>query len=198
MDKETMDLCQEISVDLIGLNFSPVSKRKIPESKVDELLQNRKSPNFPKVVFLFYQNEESEIKDIVSKHSPDLVQLITDDKFISDQTWKLYSEKNQLLPAVRIKESTDNDSLPFPNANLMILDSFKKEEGGGTGLAFPWEYVSSITRPYLLAGGITPDNVAEALKTVQAVGIDVATGVETLGKKDPQKIEMLVKNVRRL
>jgi phosphoribosylanthranilate isomerase len=195
---EIMDLCQELAVDFVGLNFSPRSKRQISEAQIKTLLQKRGSSNFPKVVFLFFENEEKEITHLTESYKPDRIQLIANDSYVSKNFFDDLYQKNILLPSFRIQKPITNLDLGYPNLDLMILDSFETGEGGGTGKKFPWEFVKDVDRNFLLAGGINESNVVQALTETKAIGIDVASGVETDGKKDPKKIKLLVENVRRL
>ncbi|TGM47757.1 phosphoribosylanthranilate isomerase [Leptospira biflexa] len=197
-DLTTLELCQKLGVDFVGLNFSPRSPRKIDPIMAEELLSIRHLPGFPKLVFLFFENSTEEIQKITEQFQPDLVQLIRGDQWVTKDLWDSLTKKKQLLPAIRIQSPIDSDESLEANSELVILDSFQKGLGGGSGHTFPWEYVTNVKRPYLLAGGITPDNVKLALDTLHPFGIDVASGVETDGKKDPNKIIQLVQNVRNL
>ena len=197
-DLTTLELCRKLGVDFVGLNFSPRSPRKIDPIMAEELLSIRHLPGFPKLVFLFFENSTEEIQKITEQFQPDLVQLIRGDQWVTKDLWDSLTKKKQLLPAIRIQSPIDSDETLEPNSELVILDSFQKGLGGGSGHTFPWEYVTNVKRPYLLAGGITPDNVKLALDTLHPFGIDVASGVETDGKKDPNKIIQLVQNVRNL
>ena len=69
------------------------------------------------------------------------------------------------------------------SADLVLLDS-----GQGTGQTFDWSLLAGVERPYLLAGGLRPDNIAQALHTVRPYGLDLSSGVETDKVKDRQKI----------
>ncbi|MDF3821790.1 phosphoribosylanthranilate isomerase [Leptospira sp. 96542] len=195
---ETLNLCVDLSVDYVGINFSPKSIRKITWEQTKILLETRKNPNFPKVVFLFFLNDTNFIGETVNQFSPDLVQLVDGDHLVPLELKNFYLDKKILLPSFRIQNQITDETTLEPKAELVILDSFKKGEGGGTGHSFPWEYVKTIKRPYLLAGGITPDNVINAIQTLSPFGIDVASGVETDGEKDLNKIKTLVQNVRRI
>lgn len=197
-DLATLELCVDLQVDFVGLNFSPRSPRCITQETAESLLQLRKRPGFPKLVFLFFENSISEIQNLNRDFQPDLVQLIRGDKFLTKELWDNLTEKKSLLPAIRIQEKVMSDEDLEPKSDLVILDSYHKDLGGGSGHSFPWKYVTSVKRSFLLAGGITPDNVKTALETVHPYGIDVASGVETNGKKDPNKIKTLVQNVRTL
>ncbi|EKJ86504.1 phosphoribosylanthranilate isomerase [Leptospira meyeri] len=197
-DLTTLELCVDLQVDFVGLNFSPRSPRAINADTAEYLLKLRKKSGFPKLVFLFFENKLTEIETLTNRFQPDLIQLIRGDAYVTSQIWNEFTETKKLLPAIRIQTKVTNEEDLEPKSNLVILDSFQKNLGGGTGHTFPWEYVTSVKRPFLLAGGITPDNVKSALETVHPYGIDVASGVETDGIKDPNKIKTLVQNVRTL
>lgn len=83
-----------------------------------------------------------------------------------------------------------------PYVNAILLDSRTKDRLGGTGLTHDWnlskEIVQSLTVPVILAGGLKPGNVYEAVKTVQPFAIDVNSGVEINGKKDALKVKQLI------
>ncbi|MCW7504935.1 phosphoribosylanthranilate isomerase [Leptospira paudalimensis] len=194
----TLELCHELGVDYVGLNFSPRSPRGINRSVAEEILSIRHLPGFPKLVFLFFENSIEEIRTLTKEFKPDLIQLIRGDHFLTKEIWESFTNQKQLLPAIRIQSPIGSDEELEPQSSLVILDSFQKGLGGGSGHVFPWEYVTNVKRPYLLAGGITPKNVQLALNTLKPYGIDVASGVETDGKKDPTKIKELVQNVRNI
>jgi phosphoribosylanthranilate isomerase len=85
----------------------------------------------------------------------------------------------------------------------LFLDSGNSQRPGGTGRTFDWQQASSavkelsLHRKVVIAGGLTPDNVNEALEVLNPFGVDVVSGVEALpGKKDPEKVRAFVQRVR--
>lgn len=78
------------------------------------------------------------------------------------------------------------------SADRILLDS-----GAGTGLSFNWGFIGELQRPYLLAGGLTPGSVGLALKKLSPWGVDVSSGIETDGRKDPEKMAAFVAAVRK-
>ena len=84
---------------------------------------------------------------------------------------------------------TDFDKL---HPDLVLLDAGE----GGTGETFDWSLLAGIRRPYFLAGGLHPGNVGQAVRRLRPFGVDVSSGIETDGKKDPAKMEAFVRAVR--
>lgn len=91
-----------------------------------------------------------------------------------------------------------------PAIDRVLLDSKKGNASGGTGLTFDWASARSALKPFnqlklIAAGGLHPGNVAQAIEELNPWGVDVASGVESSkGRKDPQKLEQFIKNVRRI
>jgi len=192
------DLICELEIDFVGINFSPKSKRCITESEWHKL-QDRHIQNSqfkPKLVYVFFENDLDHAKSIlIQSPKPDYLQFVVGDSKEKDLL-QLASEFHlELLPSYRITEN--NPILPYPKSSLFILDSFAPGQGGGTGHGFPWEFAKEITRPYLLAGGIHPKNVRDAIQILSPYGIDVASGVESNGEKDPELVRALALHVRK-
>ena len=75
---------------------------------------------------------------------------------------------------------------------MILLDS-----GAGTGSMFDWSLIRSVRRPYFLAGGLNPENVGQAVRTLRPFGVDVSSGIETDGRKDPEKMAAFAAAVRK-
>ena len=97
-----------------------------------------------------------------------------------------------VIQAFSVESAADLEKAEQSSADLILLD----HGSGGTGGKFAWELLESVRRHYLLAGGITPDNVEEAVQRHHPFGIDVSSGVETGGKKDAKKIMEIVRRIR--
>ena len=67
----------------------------------------------------------------------------------------------------------------------------------GTGQAFDWSVLSGVDREFFLAGGLHPDNLTEAMETVRPYGVDISSGIETDRKKDPEKMRLVMEQVKR-
>jgi phosphoribosylanthranilate isomerase len=76
-----------------------------------------------------------------------------------------------------------------------VLDTYRADQMGGTGETFDWKWAKEARKfgPVILAGGLTPKNVAQAIRTVRPIGVDVSSGVEaSMGRKDPKKVKQFI------
>lgn len=195
---EVADACIDAQADFIGLNFSHQSKRKVDlplAMKIFNHIKKNSASLF--VVGLFYKNSASEIETILKEIPFDFVQFVSHDEILNHEYFK--SLGKNLIPQVSVKEPITNKDLLQYEGELMILDSYKEGMGGGSGEVFNWENVKSVTRKYLLAGGLTPSNVERAISVLHPFGVDVASGVESSpGVKDIKLIEEFIKNAKRI
>lgn len=97
-----------------------------------------------------------------------------------------------VMQAFRIDTPEDVKRAEASAADEILLD----HGAGGTGERFDWTLLEAVRRPYFLAGGLTPENVLQALEQAKPYGLDVSSGVETGGKKDPEKMRSFVGRVR--
>lgn len=97
-----------------------------------------------------------------------------------------------IIQAFRVKERADLDRAVRSSADHILLDS-----GAGSGETFDWSLVKDVPRPFFLAGGLHPDNVAAAIAQAAPWAVDVSSGIETDKLKDPDKMQAFVQHVRR-
>jgi len=104
------------------------------------------------------------------------------------------------LKAFRIRDAASLDALPNYETDGYLLDAYSPEARGGTGEKFNWDLAveaQKFGKPIFLAGGLTPANVAAAVKQVQPFAVDVSSGVESVpGKKDPAKVKAFIQAAR--
>jgi len=184
----------EAGADYLGFNFYPKSVRFIEKSACAEITSvlKREHPQV-ELVGVFVNSSVDEIKDILQTCRLDLAQLH------GDETPEIFA---QLAPhafrAFRgIPES--NAGYERDEAPLMLIDAAVKGVYGGSGVTADWAAAAELAKKYplLLAGGLTPENVADAVRQVQPWGVDVASGVESApGEKDAGKMSAFVKAVR--
>ena len=109
--------------------------------------------------------------------------------------------KYPVIKAVRVGEDFDPATLSAYDADWILFDSFVPGQQGGTGIPFDWQKArmqrQQVKTPLFVAGGLTAQNVGEAVEVLSPEGIDVSGGVETNGSKDFEKIRQFLMAVRR-
>ncbi len=101
----------------------------------------------------------------------------------------------KIWKAVRVRTAKDISEADGMRTDMLVLDSFSENANGGTGKRFNWEIIqaASVNTPYLLAGGLNAGNIAEAVELLpERCGVDLSSGIETNGVKDPQKIKEIM------
>lgn len=104
------------------------------------------------------------------------------------------------MKAFRVGEAKNLEALELYDVDAWLVDSYQPGERGGTGHSFQWDLLTAIKpyrKPLFLAGGLTPDNIGEAVREVQPFGVDVSSGVESApGEKCPDKVASFVRAVQ--
>ncbi len=200
----------EAGADYLGFNFYPKSVRFIDESVCAEITSVLKREHLQiKLVGVFVNSPVDEVKNILETCHLDLAQLHGD-----ETPEMLESFNGKAFKAIRLtSESVETSIYPFLHsaANIrypflksalspvMLVDAAVKGVYGGSGVTADWSAAAELARKYplLLAGGLTPENVADAVGRVKPWGVDVASGVEsTAGEKDAEKMSAFVKAVK--
>nr|MCR5293680.1 phosphoribosylanthranilate isomerase [Lachnospiraceae bacterium] len=101
-------------------------------------------------------------------------------------------KKHLIIKAFQISEQEELYAAALSASDLILLDS----GSGGSGECFDWELVRDLKRPFFLAGGIHAGNAARAIRLTRPYGLDVSSGLESGGKKDPEKIRDFMKIIR--
>ena len=207
---EDARMVADSGVDAIGLNFYSKSSRFVSVESSREIV--RSLPPFVSSTGVFVDTSDDDIKRIATEIGLGAVQTYDERCLHCDFSPTAH------IPAFRVKERADLDSIRgsvshclsripgTTSLRAILVDSFVAGEMGGTGRTAPWdliaELISSIEGerlpiPVILAGGLTPDNVAEAIRVVRPWGVDVAGGVEIRpGLKDAGKVRAFVTAVR--
>ena len=177
--------------DYIGFVFAPSRRRVSPDVALK--LRESLSPDIvPAGVFV--DENPDEILALVSSGTIEIIQLHgdEDEKYIE----ALKSRTNKpIIKAQAVTKTEDIQRWANSAAEYLLLDY----KGGGTGQTFDWNLVGdSVGKPYFLAGGLHSTNVGEALKTLKTppYAVDVSSGVETQGQKDPVKIRHFIEVIR--
>jgi phosphoribosylanthranilate isomerase len=205
----------DAGADAIGLNFYPKSPRFVTAERAAELVAGL--PPLAAVVGVFVDATQPDIRDRADARGLTAYAMATDqiarqlvERFglagvqtYSDRPPAVSFRPAAHIPAFRVKDDADLEPVrryvAACSPAAVLLDSFVAGEVGGTGHVAPWHLLAGFDPgvPVLLAGGLTPENVAEAVRVVRPWGVDVASGVESApGVKDPAKVAAFVRAVR--
>ncbi len=190
MREEDIAIANEIQPDLVGFIVDyPPSRRSLSIDELNELSSLVDSSIARVGVFV---NAEPElICQLVTQDVIDVVQLHGDEDDAYIQQLRLHISA-PIMQAFCVRDAQSLDKLRESSADMVLLDS-----GKGSGKAFNWELISNVSRPYFLAGGLTLQNIHEACELLHPFGLDMSSGLETNGAKDPDKMRAAVAAVRR-
>ena len=185
--------------DAIGFVFFSPSPRSVTQEQAKELIQH--VPAYVQAVGLFVNASLDEIAQIL-KHAPvDILQFHGDEtpeqcQHISNQVGRRWYKAIQVKPELDVINTIK--SYQNVGASAVLLDAWHPELKGGTGHSFDWSKFPKLDIPLILAGGLKPDNIEDAIKTTNAYAVDVSGGVESAkGIKDQQLIEQFMQGVQR-
>lgn len=185
-----IDMANQLKPDFIGFVFARKSKRYAPP----ELAKSLKAQLLPGIqaVGVFVNEPVESVAALLENETIDIAQLHgkEDENYIAALRVRT---KKPILQAFRIDTREDVLAANRSSADFVLLDS----GNGGTGTVFDWSLLREIDRPYFLAGGLNPDNVAEAVSVLRPYAVDVSSGIESDGKKDPEKMAAFVAAVRK-
>lgn len=195
------ELAAALGADAIGLNFWPQSPRHVDAPTAQKIL--RRLPPFVEPVGVFTNLTPAEmiaqattvgglrvVQRHAAEHRPaDLFPFRLIDAF------QVPGRHTLDYVQVYLERCRQLGSLP----TAIVVDGSAPGQFGGTGQTAPWEVIAQFHPglPLILAGGLTPDNVADAIRTVRPYAVDVASGVEKApGQKDPEKVKRFIANAR--
>ncbi len=194
----------EAGADFIGLVFARSSRRVTPTQAEKIAAAVRKSGHSAQIVGVFANIPAYLVDRIAIFCHLDWVQLS------GDESWEYCTRIVQpIIKAVRVHERQRPDRICVDLAAgakvlkqkqyMYLLDTQVKGKHGGTGITFDWSLAKPVAEqfPVIIAGGLTPENVAQAIEIVAPWGVDVSSGVETNGAKDIAKIKAFIEAVRR-
>ena len=184
----------EAGADALGFVFYDQSPRNINPMQAAAIIA--KLPPFIQMVGLFVNEELEKINWTADYCGLDVVQLHGD-----ETPEDCLEVKRRVIKAFRIHDIVSIEPLHKYQVSGYLLDTWCPEAYGGTGKTFNWE-MAAAARQYgriILAGGLSPDNVIEAVRTVQPYAVDVSSGVESApGKKDRAKVKEFIRRAKRL
>lgn len=188
-----------IGVDALGFIFAEKSPRYISPEKVKEIVNQL--PPFIHLVGVFVDSDPVEIQEIIEYCGLTHVQLHGEEDAEYCQKVAQSASPCRVIKAFRVSSQTMSaDFAPYEESVVgYLLDTFAAGQAGGTGKPFDWSKIESfnLKQPVILAGGIAPENVVEAIRSVRPFAVDVNSGVEVEpGKKDHDRLNQLVELVK--
>jgi phosphoribosylanthranilate isomerase len=193
----------EAGADFIGMVFAP-SPRQVTPARAEKIVSAlKKTGATTEVVGVFVNTPAAKVKKIAEFCHLDWVQMN------SDEPWVYCRELGTpVIKAIRVSRHNQPEQICADLAygskiltdqkHLFLLDSNVRYKYGGTGRTFDWSLAKlpASQFPVIVAGGLTPKNVADAIRTVAPWGVDVSSGVETKGVKDMIKVRKFIEAVR--
>ena len=141
---------------------------------------------------MFVNAPAEEILDVLRRCPVDAVQLHGQESNAEIEALRAARPGLFVIKAFRVDGPEDVERAETSRADLILLD----HGAGGTGEAFDWSLLRHVKRPFLLAGGLSADNVAEAIRLVHPWGVDASSSLETDGHKDAEKVKRFAAAVR--
>lgn len=187
---EDVEAANSLRPDMVGFVFYGPSRRCLTAEAAKELSSSL-DPSIRRVG-VFVDEDPLVIADLVGSGIVDTVQLhgFEDAAYIHGL--------RRLVDAPIIKGFVVSGEDDISAANASDADMVLLDAGKGSGRTFDWSILEGMERDYILSGGLAPGNVSDALERLRPLGVDVSSGVETDGWKDPEKMRMFVESVRSL
>jgi phosphoribosylanthranilate isomerase len=180
----------DAGADALGFMFYEKSPRNVPAKVAAEII--RQLPPFVAKVGVFVNATEESVRNAIGECGIDTLQ------FHGDETPEFCRKfcPLKMYKAFRMENLESLTALPAYQTDAWLLDSFVAGKLGGTGARFNWDLAiesKKLGRPIILAGGLTPENVTDAVRKVQPFAVDVSSGVESApGKKDHAKLRRFI------
>ena len=190
----------ESGADFLGFNFVEGVRRRIQPTEGSEIIYNFRlafdGDKMPKIVGLFANQDAEFINSVIHRCGLDYVQLCGDE---TPEFWhaldapviRQVKVREELPRAEAVSNASRHVAEALDAGHMALLDKHKRGALGGTGVTFDWEIAREVALDYpvMVAGGLDPQNVAQAIEIAAPWGVDVSSGVETDGVKDAAKIK---------
>ena len=202
---EDIEAVNYICPEYVGFVFADFSHRYVDKETAAEL----KAALNPKIkaVGVFVDEDYNYVAELLNEGIIDIAQLHgnEDEDYIgklrglisnvNDESGPVSGEKTpgvvKIIKAFNMSRIKSTGEIEESSADMVLVDS-----GTGSGKTFDWNRLGEIKRPYILAGGLEPDNVSAAIKSLHPYGVDVSSGVESDKYKDPEKMKRFVSIIR--
>lgn len=191
MRRQDAEFAVKSGADAIGLVFYEPSPRAVTMAQAAAI--TAQLPPFVSAVGLFVNASAEKVWQTLEQVPLSLLQ------FHGNESAEYCAQFNMpYIKAVRMQTETDliQADEHFAEASALLLDSYQQGVPGGTGQTFDWSMITAVSKPLILAGGLTTENVAEAIRQVSPYAVDVSGGVEeSKGLKSNNKISAFMREV---
>ena len=187
---EDIAAANALKPEYIGFVFAPKSRRAVSREKAAEL-RAQLSPEI-QTVGIFVNEAPETVARLLNEDLLNIAQLHGQEDAAYIARLRSLTPK-PLWQAFRVESAADLAAAARSTADMVLLDS----GAGGMGTVFNWKLLQGFPRPYILAGGLDADNAADAVNRLHPDVVDVSSGIETAGRKDPAKMAAFVAAVRK-
>lgn len=184
-----IETANQLMPDYIGFVFAPKSRRYVSPETAKGLRDGLKKSILS--VGVFVREAPEKVAELLNNGTIDIAQLHGGENGDHIQRLRKLTDR-PIIHAFRVDTPADLERAHASPADYILLDN----GAGGTGAAFDWSILQGFDRPYFLAGGLEPGNVAQAVQTLHPFAVDVSSGIETGGVKDAEKMKTFVEAVR--
>lgn len=184
-----IEIINKYNPEYIGFIFYKKSKHYI-DYKTAKMLKNALNKNIL-AVGVFVNEDINTVVKLLNENIIDIAQLHGNESENYIKTLKKLTNKT-IIKAFKVENTLDIKKAKQSQADFVLLDSGT----GGTGQTFNWSLIDDFNKPYFLAGGLSIENIKTALDMLSPYALDVSSGIETSGKKDPEKIKAFIQTVR--
>ena len=184
-----IEAANRLGPEYVGFVFAPKSRRYVTDEQAAEL-KKLLAPGI-RAVGVFVNEAPIRVANLLNSGVIHMAQLHGSENEDYLRHLRALTDK-PLIQAFRVETKQDLADAEGSAADHILLDS-----GAGTGKAFDWKLIRNLQRPYFLAGGLSPDNVEQAIRSLRPFAVDVSSGIETDGAKDKEKMAAFVAAVRK-
>jgi len=182
----------QLGVDALGFVFYSKSSRFISPKEANKIIQ--KLPPFISTVGLFVNQSKSEVEEAIEACPVNLLQFHGDEDALFCSQYNLpYIKAISMKSGINLLKCIED----FRSAKALLLDSYSEDARGGTGKVFNWKSIPlNTSKPFIVAGGLNPNNVENLLELISPYGVDVSSGIESgKGIKDYQLMKNFILGV---
>jgi phosphoribosylanthranilate isomerase len=184
-----IEACNKAMPDYVGFVFAKSRRQVTPEQAA--ALKAHLSPEI-KTVGVFVNEKMEQIAHLMEEGIIDIAQLHGSETEADIAALRSLIPYAPVIKAIRVETPEDVLAWQESKANFLLLDN----GSGGTGQSFDWRMIPPDCKPFFLAGGLHRSNVLHAIETAHPYGVDLSSGIETVGLKDSEKIMEIVRIVR--